>query len=776
MKCRDLKELLSAYADGELSRTQREFVEEHLAGCVDCRATLDSYRMVNQKITSLNETAAFPDLKYAIMSTIKTENNKKQFQKWLRPVLATIAILAFIAVVLTVPVESPETSSSVGAPPPLTWEKLNLVISLSLLAAFLIMLGRLLVNKIFKMFIAGIVPVLLGLIGIGIGIRESLIGHPEVLIVMGIISAYGVILGAIYIIRRNVNRWLSITGLLLCLLVLVLEAIMFVGYPIPQLWLTMVTVVTPVSLVTYAFHRELNQSPRLWLRYGLVIVVLMAIIAGLLADQYRGMEIPEIISAPMSPPPLGYVIITDIGWAALLAGTLIMIGLAFRNRFALALADVYSMLLGIIGWYFGLYALTTLKSDMFLGMGILPIFGLIMGIVAIKKRADRRWSALTGVVLCISALVLDIIFLFSYPAKHIWIITLTILIPIGVGAYALRHEIGLSWWNWRRNILLWRIALPVTMVLTALGTLWGTGVIPGLISTEEVSTRNITFIQGTSSLASWATNYEDMEELCNLADLIVVGTVDRIIEVVPTEWGHGMIYDARSAFRVETVLKGKADREIVLTHMALASPDGWIEGMVEDPPPQAGEKWVFFLSITESGEYNNFGPWGRYKITDDKVYSMNRVLGSNNSYYEEKLDFNGVNLSTFIGIVKETLDSIILTLTDNFGLPDRALRFDAGGSQTVNIKLSTGKYGPDNLIYTFKRVEGKDTAIEMPMPAELNVTIEPVQFTVYPRNEYRSILKIQTTADLPSGTYWIYVEYHLGELTSGHRTLMVNIN
>jgi len=29
MKCRDLRELLSAYADNELPRTQKEFVEEH---------------------------------------------------------------------------------------------------------------------------------------------------------------------------------------------------------------------------------------------------------------------------------------------------------------------------------------------------------------------------------------------------------------------------------------------------------------------------------------------------------------------------------------------------------------------------------------------------------------------------------------------------------------------------------------------------------------------------------------------------------------------------
>ena len=38
MKCRDLEELLSAYADGELPRAQREFVEEHLDSCSQCQA------------------------------------------------------------------------------------------------------------------------------------------------------------------------------------------------------------------------------------------------------------------------------------------------------------------------------------------------------------------------------------------------------------------------------------------------------------------------------------------------------------------------------------------------------------------------------------------------------------------------------------------------------------------------------------------------------------------------------------------------------------------
>ncbi len=58
-----------------------------------------------------------------------------------------------------------------------------------------------------------------------------------------------------------------------------------------------------------------------------------------------------------------------------------------------------------------------------------------MGIVATKKGADRRWLALLGVVLCISALVLDTIFLVTYPVIHVWVIIATVLIPVAVIVY-----------------------------------------------------------------------------------------------------------------------------------------------------------------------------------------------------------------------------------------------------------------------------------------------------------------------------------------------------
>ena len=44
MRCKDLEELLSAYADGELPRTQREFVEKHLLDIQDYHPDIEIER------------------------------------------------------------------------------------------------------------------------------------------------------------------------------------------------------------------------------------------------------------------------------------------------------------------------------------------------------------------------------------------------------------------------------------------------------------------------------------------------------------------------------------------------------------------------------------------------------------------------------------------------------------------------------------------------------------------------------------------------------------
>jgi hypothetical protein len=308
-----------------------------------------------------------------------------------------------------------------------------------------------------------------------------------------------------------------------------------------------------------------------------------------------------------------------------------------------------------------------------------------------------------------------------------------------------------------------RIALPLAVVLITICVLWGMGILPRLAGLVPSSA---TFAPGPSSSASYVSSFRDMGELCNSSDVIVIGTVEKVIDVKPAEWGHGTVYGARSLFRVGEVLKGNIDKEIVLKKMALKDEDHniWLEGSNVDPPFQAGEKWVLFLSAELS--YNTLGPWGRYKIIDDKVYSMNRVANDNNAYGNE-MDFNGVPLAEFIAGINQTLDSVVLTFTDS-RIPwaiDRGERISAGWPVEVNVNLATGKYGPDTVTYTVKRIPTGDSHTEIPMPEGLNTMIEPAQFAAAPRNEYTSTLEILTTCDLPLGTYWIRVEYQFGEST-----------
>ena len=102
MNCRDLEELLSAYADGELSRTQREFIEEHLSGCAACRETLADFQAAGRRLSSLREPMVSPDIKEATLSRIKAVNvpPPKTGRRWLRPVAAAVAIVAVIVIML----------------------------------------------------------------------------------------------------------------------------------------------------------------------------------------------------------------------------------------------------------------------------------------------------------------------------------------------------------------------------------------------------------------------------------------------------------------------------------------------------------------------------------------------------------------------------------------------------------------------------------------------------------------------------------------------------
>jgi len=155
---------------------------------------------------------------------------------------------------------------------------------------------------------------------------------------------------------------------------------------------------------------------------------------------------------------------------------------------------------------------------------------------------------------------------------------------------------------------------------------------------------------------SWASHYQDICELCTEADLIAVGEIDRVInetsdKVAEAEWGPVIIYTTDFAFWIEQILKGKEAKEIILHQTGAAGK----EEISDDPLFKLGEKYILFLHEYEAGKYFVLGgPQGRFKIIDDKVFSMNRVL-PDKVVLDPGLDVNRMDKESFINSVVANL-------------------------------------------------------------------------------------------------------------------------
>ena len=76
MKCEECIQLLSEYADGELSPAKSAEVEEHIGKCDKCRAYLDNICMIKSEISDMNVDVP-SQLHDRILKTINEERSKK---------------------------------------------------------------------------------------------------------------------------------------------------------------------------------------------------------------------------------------------------------------------------------------------------------------------------------------------------------------------------------------------------------------------------------------------------------------------------------------------------------------------------------------------------------------------------------------------------------------------------------------------------------------------------------------------------------------------------
>lgn len=165
--------------------------------------------------------------------------------------------------------------------------------------------------------------------------------------------------------------------------------------------------------------------------------------------------------------------------------------------------------------------------------------------------------------------------------------------------------------------------------------------------------------QGTITSVSWAEYYADIGELCDAADLIAVGEIDRVIsesseKVAEARWGGVLLYTTDFAFRIEQVIKGEEVEEILLHQTGVAGK----QEVRDDPLFEQGERCVLFLREYEAGKYYVLGgPQGRFEIIDDEVFSMNHVLPDEAIWLSAELDFDGVDLESFIASVEASLET-----------------------------------------------------------------------------------------------------------------------
>lgn len=303
-----------------------------------------------------------------------------------------------------------------------------------------------------------------------------------------------------------------------------------------------------------------------------------------------------------------------------------------------------------------------------------------------------------------------------------------------------------------------RIISIITLILT----------LTGLFSIMSCSGTGTEISNNTTNggiHVSRAKGYADLVSISTDSEIIAIGTVKRVINTLQEDKNFSI---TNFEFQTETVLKGDVSGEIVI-RQAGASYRPW-EVVKDDPLFQIGEKCLLFLNKNVFGTYYYYGPCSRYKITDDKVYSMNYILSEEVYKVSGELDYNGMELTTVIDMINQTLDSVRFLAVTN-------IRLLSGETSKIDVVLATGKFGTGMVSYTINRLDSITRGKQISMPEGMGVNIEPSEFNSLPFNDYKSAIQIKTDEQviLP-GEYWILVSYNIGGTFSGQQIITVIID
>ena len=95
------EELFSTYANDELSRAQRGFVEKHVASCLGYRTELASHVQVRRQLRNLSEIHQEVGIMQATTTRIAAQNSGfgTPFGRLVRPAIASIGALVALAAI-----------------------------------------------------------------------------------------------------------------------------------------------------------------------------------------------------------------------------------------------------------------------------------------------------------------------------------------------------------------------------------------------------------------------------------------------------------------------------------------------------------------------------------------------------------------------------------------------------------------------------------------------------------------------------------------------------
>ncbi len=101
MKCSEMEDLLSAYANGEISGRDKTMVEDHIAACEQCRSRIMEYSRIKHELDALRSTQGLHSVSEAAMAAIGRRQSVKR-SLWVRPMAVAVPIMVVVLVGLLV--------------------------------------------------------------------------------------------------------------------------------------------------------------------------------------------------------------------------------------------------------------------------------------------------------------------------------------------------------------------------------------------------------------------------------------------------------------------------------------------------------------------------------------------------------------------------------------------------------------------------------------------------------------------------------------------------